>query len=368
MDFFSLLTEVLSIWEDSPSFYRIENKDGKVWLMPVRRLRTAMHLYQPSGRNGKLLKRWFPLLHRMPLLKQKLHIETTRCSLAEDLYDKLCKLFNRDRLEFAVFCGTPCVHQKLTIQLSSGDNILGYCKVSDSKEVAELFSRESNILGKLYKAGVHNVPKIMYVGEWRNGVYMLVQTTRKTDRSQVIHYWGHLHDGFLRDMAVKTKQRLVFEETDYYKTLNELSMHLDWLPSDEGRELVRGVLEKVLNKNKHKMVEYGAYHADFTPWNTFVEQGELFVFDWEYAQMTYPPMLDRYHFFTQTAIFEKHWYSDEIIAYVESAEGDWIDKTEYQFYLLDIIARFTLRERGHFSGDVAHSINVWTETLKRLEE
>ena len=329
MDFFSLLTEVLSIWEDSPSFYRIENKDGKVWLMPVRRLRTAMHLYQPSGRNGKLLKRWFPLLHRLPLLKQKLHIETTRCSLAEDLYDKLCKLFNRDRLEFAVFCGTPCVHQKLTIQLSSGDNILGYCKVSDSKEVAELFSRESNILGKLYKAGVHNVPKIMYVGEWRNGVHLLVQTTRKTDRSQVIHDWGHLHDGFLRDMAVKTKQRLVFEETDYYKILNELSMHLDWLPSDEGRELVRGVLEKVLNKNKHKMVEYGAYHADFTPWNTFVEQGELFVFDWEYAQMTYPPMLDRYHFFTQTAMFEKHWYSDEIIAYVESAEGDWVDKTEY---------------------------------------
>ena len=368
MDFFSLLTEVLSIWEDSPSFYRIENKDGKVWLMPVRRLRTAMHLYQPSGRNGKLLKRWFPLLHRLPLLKQKLHIETTRCSLAEDLYDKLCKLFNRDRLEFAVFCGTPCVHQKLTIQLSSGDNILGYCKVSDSKEVAELFIRESNILGNLYKAGVHNVPKIMYVGEWRNGVYMLVQTTRKTDRSQVIHDWGHLHDVFLRDMAVKTKQRLVFEETDYYKILNELSMHLDWLPSDEGRELVRGVLEKVLNKNKHKMVEYGAYHADFTPWNTFVEQGELFVFDWEYAQMTYPPMLDRYHFFTQTAIFEKHWHSDEIMAYVKSAEGDWVDKTEYQFYLLDIIARFTLRERGHFSGDVAHSINVWTETLKRLKE
>lgn len=368
MNMFELMTEVLSIWEDSPSFYRIENKDGKVWLMPVRRLRTAMHLYQPSGRNGKLLKRWFPLLHRLPLLKQKLHIETTRCSLAEDLYDKLCKLFNRDRLEFAVFCGTPCVHQKLTIQLSSGDNILGYCKVSDSKEVAELFSRESNILGKLYKAGVHNVPKIMYVGEWRNGVHLLVQTTRKTDRSQVIHDWGHLHDGFLRDMAVKTKQRLVFEETDYYKILNELSMHLDWLTSDEGRELVRGVLEKVLNKNKHKMVEYGAYHADFTPWNTFVEQGELFVFDWEYAQMTYPPMLDRYHFFTQTAMFEKHWYSDEIMAYVESAEGDWIDKTEYQFYLLDIIARFTLRERGHFSGDVAHSINVWTETLKRLEE
>ena len=368
MDFFSLLTEVLSIWEDSPSFYRIENKDGKVWLMPVRRLRTAMHLYQPSGRNGKLLKRWFPLLHRLPLLKQKLHIETTRCSLAEDLYDKLCKLFNRDKLEFAVFCGTPCVHQKLTIQLSSGDNILGYCKVSDSKEVAELFSRESNILGKLYKAGVHNVPKIMYVGEWRNGVHLLVQTTQKTNRSQVIHEWGQLHDDFLRDMAAKTKQSLFFEETDYCRTLNELSRYLDWLPTDKDKVLVRKALDKVLKKNEHKIVESGAYHADFTPWNTFVEQGELFVFDWEYAQMTYPCGLDRYHFFTQTAIFEKHWQSDEIIAYIDSADGKWVDKTEYQLYLLDIITRFTIREKGHLSGDVAHSMRIWTGLLRRLTQ
>jgi hypothetical protein len=126
---------VLSIWEDGPHFYRIENNDGKVWLMPVRKLRTAMNLYHPSGFKGKLLKRWFPVLHRLPLLKQYLHIETTKCSLADDLYDKLCQLFNTDRLEFAVFCGAPCVHQKLTIQLSN-------CKVSDHSEVAELFERE----------------------------------------------------------------------------------------------------------------------------------------------------------------------------------------------------------------------------------
>lgn len=365
----SILPDVLSIYDECSSpFYRIKNNDGKVWLMPVSGLRTAMSLYQPSGRNGKLFKQWFPWLHRLTIIKQRLHIETLRCGMNKVLYDKLCQLYRTDRLEFAVFCGTPCVHQKLTIQLSSGDCILGYCKVTDSKEVAELFRRENIILGKLDKDSLLNVPKILYVGEWRNGVHLLVQTTQKTNRSQVIHDWGHLHDGFLRDMAVKTKQRLVFEETDYYKTLNELSMHLDWLPSDEGRELVRGVLEKVLNEHKHKMVEYGACHADFTPWNTFVEHGELFVFDWEYAQMTYPPMLDRYHFFTQTAIFEKHWQSDEIIAYIDSADGKWVDKTEYQLYLLDIITRFTIREKGHLSGDVAHSMRIWTGLLRRLTQ
>lgn len=363
----SILPDVLSIHDECSSpFYRIKNNDGKVWLMPVSGLRTAMSLYQPSGRNGKLFKQWFPWLHRLPILKQRLHIETLRCGMNKVLYDKLCQLYRTDRLEFAVFCGTPCVHQKLTIQLSSGDCILGYCKVTGSKEVAELFRRENIILGKLDKDGLLNVPKILYVGEWRNGVHMLLQTTQKTNRSQVIHEWGELHDDFLRDMAAKTKQCLFFEETDYCRTLNELSSHLDWLPTDVDKVLVRKALVKVFKKNEHKMVEYGAYHADFTPWNMFEEQGKLFVFDWEYSQMTYPPMLDRYHFFTQTAIFEKHWQAKEIMEYTQSAEGNWIDAIAYKLYLLDIIARFTIREKGNITGDVAHSMNIWIELLKRL--
>ncbi len=368
MDLFSLLTEVLSIWEDSTSFYRIENNDGKVWLMPVRKLRIAMNLYQPSGYKGKLLKRWFPLLHRLPLLKQKLHIETTRCSLAEDLYDKLRKLFMVDRLEFAVFCGTPCVHQKLTIQISTGSRILGYCKVSDHPEVISLFSREGGLLKELEHLGCDSVPRILFVGEWRSGIHLLVQATTKTSRSQVIHEWGTLHEEFLEKLFAKTKRVLPFEETDYCHTLSELREHIDWLPSDDARALLGNAIDKVFIENKGQMVEYGAYHADFTPWNMFEEQGRLFVFDWEYAQMTYPPLLDRYHFFTQTAIFEKHWQADEIMAYAQSADGDWIEKAEYQSYLLDIIARFTIRERGNISGDIAHSMNIWIELLKRLDQ
>lgn len=365
---FDLLTEVLSIREGSEQFYRIENNGGKVWLLPVRRLRTAMHLYQPSGRNGKLLKCWFPLLHRLPLLKRKLHIETTRCSLANDVYDKLCKLFVTDKLEFAVFCGTPCVHQKLTIQISFGKNILGYCKVSDHPDVIRLFNWEGELLKQLEYLGFDCVPRILYDGEWRSGIHLLVQTTNKTGRSKVIHEWGTLHEEFLKNLFTKTKRVLLFENTNFYDTLSELKEHLDWLPSDDARVLLSNVIGKAFNEYKGQTVEYGAYHADFTPWNMFVERGKLFVFDWEYAQMTYPPMLDRYHFFTQTAIFERHWRVDEIMAYAQSSKGDWINTSAYSLYLLDIIARFTIRERGNICGDVAHSMNVWIELLKRLNE
>ena len=82
--------------------------------------------------------------------------------------------------------------------------------------------------------------------------------------------------------------------------------------------------------------------------------------------MTYPPMLDRYHFFTQTAIFENFWQGNDIVAFLQSKESAWVDKDAYTLYLLDIIARFTLREKGSINGDIARSMRIWNEILNYL--
>lgn len=364
---FGLLTEVLSIWEDSDPFYRIANNDGKVWFMPVKNMRTAMNLYQPSGCNGKLLKALFPILHWLPFPWRKLNIDRTRCSLSDDLYRRLCELFGVDQLEFAVFCGTPSVHQKLTVQLSLGKKILGYCKISDNPEVGKMFVRESDILTRLHNYGIRNIPIPLYTGEWYSDIAVFVQSTCKTNQSWVEHEWSKLHEAFLNDICVKTRQKLLFEQSDYYQTLMELQRHPDWLPSDEIRETVQSSVDKILKVNSGKEVEYCAYHADFTPWNMFIESGKLFVFDWEYARMTYPPLLDRYHFFTQTAIFERHWSAKEIVDFMQTSGADWMHKESYILYLLDIIARFTIREKGTVTGDVARSMEIWNELLKNLQ-
>ena len=111
-------------------------------------------------------------------------------------------------------------------------------------------------------------------------------------------------------------------------------------------------------------VEFCACHGDFTPWNMFVEKGKLFVFDFEYAALSYPAGLDRYHFFTQTAVFEKHWNADDILAYANSDEGKWIDRKLYAMYLLDVISRFTMREGGKVTGDAAAPFLLWGKLLE----
>lgn len=344
-------------------FYRFSNADGKTWLMPARNMQVGMNLYQPSGEKGKLMKALFPILHDIPFVRRAIHAETLRCDLTDELAQMLYRLFHENNLEFSIFCGTPCVHQKITMQLSKGNRILGYCKLTDSDEIAMLFDSESKILSEFAKKGMTGIPECLFCGKLQNGINLFIQNTVKTGKSRVLHRWTSLHDDFLDILYRNTRKSLVFEDSDYYRTLIELKSHTDWLPEGIDRTPIIHIIAQVLARYHYQTVEFSAYHADFTPWNMFVENGKLFVFDWEYARLTYPPFLDHYHFFTQTAIFERHWQANEIIAFLQSSEAGWVDKETYVFYLLDVIARFTVREKGNVTDDILRSMKIWNDLL-----
>ena len=329
-------------------------------------MRIAMNLYQPSSRKGKLLKALFPFLHRIASVRKAIQAEIVHLDLKVDLWKLLTDVFHIEDMEFAIFCGTPCVHQKWTVQLSRGNQILGYCKITNDNAVGELFRKEAALLETLSRKSVGNVPQSLYCGETWEGIHLFVQSTTKSTCSKVLHQWTALQEDFLDNLYKKTHQLVLFEQSDYWQTLNELSAHLEWLPQEIDRTKMVKLINKVCVERKGKVVDYSAYHADFTPWNMFVESRKLFVFDWEYARMTYPPKLDRYHFFTQTALFEKHWNADHIIAYMQSAKGKWINKESYSLYLLDVIARFAVREQGQIKEEMRQSMNIWNNLLNEL--
>ena len=347
-------------------FYRFGNADGKYWIVPARRMRTALNLYQPSGIKGKLVKALLPWLHRFAHVRKAIKAEGANCRLSSELHSLLCRVFCVKEIEFAIFEGTPSVHKKITMQLSCNGRILGYCKTSDSNDIKELFEKESKMLDKLYKSGVSGIPKALYCDTLSSGIHIFVQSTEKQASSKVIHKWCTLQEMFLAQLYEKTKAVLTFEDSDYYTTLIALEEHLDWLPQNIDRDIVTKAIATVRREMDGKNMEFCAYHGDFTPWNMFANGKELFVFDFEYAGVSYPAWLDRYHFFTQTAVFEKHWGADEIIAYTESDSGKWIDKRLYAMYLLDIVSRFTMREGGKVTSDAAKPFALWGKVLEKL--
>ena len=179
-----------------------------------------------------------------------------------------------------------------------------------------------------------------------SGSWILIQSTRKTLRSKVVHEWVALQENFLKRLYVATAKEILWEESDVAQALRDLREHVDWLPDGVDGDVVARRIDAVMERMAGKRVMYGAYHGDFTPWNMFVEGGELFVFDWEYAGWTYPMGLDRYHFWMQTAMFEKHWGVEELKRYMGSEEGKWIDREMLEMYVLDVMSKYVMREGG----------------------
>ena len=59
---------------------------------------------------------------------------------------------------------------------------------------------------------------------------------------------------------------------------------------------------------------------------------------------------------------------EQIIEYINSEQGKWIDQKMYSLYLLEVIARFTVREKGNINGKMAESFQIWIALLEYLQK
>jgi thiamine kinase-like enzyme len=204
-----------------------------------------------------------------------------------------------------------------------------------------------------------------------NRLFVFVQDTVKTTHSKVAHNWTAQHALFLKELHEKTRQKCLFEATDFAKSIEYLATHTDLLGEKDVPHILEAITKVRTYYTQSGAVNFSACHGDFTPWNMFFEQGRLFVFDWEYARLTYPPYMDRFHYFTQSCIFEKHWNADKIYNKYLSHKTrlkKQINNPDFSYmcYLLDIISRYTERDKGHYNTDMAHSLSVWINLVSRL--
>lgn len=351
-------------------YLRISNKDGKVWLMPTQHMRTGLELYQPSSKNGILLKKWLPWVYWIKPVMDKLGIHSVMYMMNPAIHHVIEKAFHENAVEYSVFEGTPCVHQKTTIQIFKQRNIIGYCKVTRSEGLYEIFKHEQKLLGWLKAKGVEQIPVCPFCGKTADGSFVFLQTTTKTLNSLVEHELGIKQVEFLTMLSVKTSVRLRYHDTDQYRTICLLQEHEDLLDATQ-MLAIKEAMVMIDSYYGDKIHAFSAYHADFTPWNMFEDSGRLFVFDFEYGRYSYMPYLDMFHFLTQTAIFEKGMTARQIFKWMREREDYLREYFEcpylaYLVYLVDVIARFVVRDGHYRTKDVDRLINIWFELLNMV--
>ncbi|MCD7763656.1 MAG: hypothetical protein LUI14_10775 [Lachnospiraceae bacterium] len=338
-------------------YVTFSNHDGKQWSIPQADSGIALEIYEPSGIKGKILKSFFPVMSKSKSLIAFINGQYTSINVSSEMSAILESFYGREFC-VSIFWGTPCVDQKITVQIYKAETILGYCKIGFTENVFNLFKNEKTILDYLNKKMVKNVPQCLALNELQDGARMFVQTTQKKSGAKVDHRFGTRQKCFLKMLFACTKQKLHYEESDFSRSLIFLKNNI-YLLQPKYRNIILDMIDSINGRLANTIVEWGVCHRDFTPWNTCNINSELFVFDFEYAYKTGPYGIDRWHFYVQSLYFEKKYSIRQIANHFMRHFSDEQNDNEFKQYLLDIISLYI--QRG-----TAEDINFANERAELL--
>lgn len=326
------------------------NADGKRWIMPVRAMKLALAIYQPGSVKGRMMKRFLPVLWRLGIFRHMLHSDLGFYDLIPSISQPCADAFHAEVVDWSLFGGTPSADSKVTIQCVDDGRIAGYCKVTDSHDIAvRLFKHESLLLDFLnsFEEMKDRIPFALDYSVTGDDLYLFIQSTVKTLESKEEHQWTPLHQSFQSDLHRLTATPMKAAETDTFLSIRRLYDTYAKVIPEELRDFVSESAQQVLANFSDMDVSAVVTHRDFTPWNMIVNDGSLFVFDWEYGIYHGMPGIDKCHFLIQTALFEQHISPEVLIK--QLTRYDDIDAMLLKIYLLDIISLYAARSGGKWS-------------------
>src|SRR5690606_1378655 len=191
--------------------------------------------------------------------------------------------------------------------------------------------------------------------------------------------FGPAHRAFLRVLAQQKPALYLWRDCEAFQRLqHRLHAALPLLPAAQ-RELLLAALGEVRRHIGDHELPASMVHGDFAPWNLRECDGQLFVFDWEYAEACGNPLQDFLHFHLIPRALQRRplrtgWmpallasarqYADEMFG-PDSGVGE-ASGTLVTHYLLDTIA-FYVEASGEF--DIRHPVlNTYLRLLQERDQ
>ncbi len=304
------------------------------WLIPLENRRAAsasLRLYSPQSLKGKLLKHIVCNLAYLGiqsawtsdrlLLASRVRRDSQSTNNGKAQNASLIE-FLRDMLDisyafFAFSTGTPGYYRKTTVQVMSRESRpIAYAKIAYTQQAQKLLIQEARILRRL--AGMclskAHVPRLLYAGQFHENE-VIVQSAPPWDIRSGPGQMDIRHIEFLAEIFSQTSVPKPFLESEYWSCLKkDVDSLRDRVSGDWQRRLKDG-LDICGSILANRTMPLGLCHRDFTPWNTYLNHGHLYVFDWEYATEQGIPFWDIFHFGSYPRIIVSHWSEKQLINY-----------------------------------------------------
>lgn len=265
------------------------------WLIPLENNKlteSGLALFQPLLASARYMKAAASILSSIGLsrlwVKHRVHISSE--SLLAEYFQ------SAEPLSYAYFTGTNSPHRKVAVQIMDDrGNIKGFAKLTRNPKVRALLEHEALTLGRIQGLGLESayIPNVLFFGNVRNGT-LLVTDTLKTPRTPSMTKFSVAHHAFMEELSRKTVLSYPVSVSDMAKNFRTRFLGIrPYLEKTWCHRLDNAI--SALEKETEIQIYCCLNHGDFTPWNTFLVNDRLYVFDWEYADI-HPIGSDLIHF------------------------------------------------------------------------
>lgn len=202
-------------------------------------------------------------------------------------------------VRISLYLGAPRANRKPVLQVLAPDGrTLAWVKVGVDPLTSRLVADEAAALTALAATGLRlaTVPRVLHSGRW-NDLELLVQSPLPVDPRRPRPGWDRVVAAQAEVAGIGAVDARPLGGTGYWRSLLE---RVDRLPDGTGAEQLQALVPRVTDDCGDVPLTVGAWHGDWTPWNTAADGESLLVWDWERFGAAVPTGYDTLHWRLQS--------------------------------------------------------------------
>jgi glycosyltransferase involved in cell wall biosynthesis/thymidylate kinase len=357
---------------------------AKVWVGDQDSLSNALNLYHPYSLSGRFVT---SLVRLLPARAQRRLFWSRPDLRTADQLDLLarvvCRTLGSETIKVSFSTGTPGIHRKLTAQASRDGSILSYVKIGNTSAHSKLLQQETDTLEWLGRASFDAaVLPMVLASESVEGHELLFLSAPAQPGKQRSLQPDDKDARFLSALSSHSDQRIaardLFEAMNFSAFLAAMQ-RVDSLAANT----LHAAMEVICNVFEQTEIRLAPCHGDYAPWNSLeLQDGSLYVFDWEYSSKEAPLFTDLFHRVLMPARLVHRQpprrvvarllalHRDPVLGSVISRSG--IERSEVRAYLLLYLIRMGMLEAGtegrlseFISESLGHALGAFEYPVRR---
>lgn len=364
-------------------FSYIKNPTGTIrWFFPSDTPYPAyLGLYNSAHLKARVYKlvtfAAFALKLQKRLFDGSFEIHTSRLPFQE-----LVKLLDADT--YAVFTGTVGENRKSVVAIYRHKSISHFVKMAHTDTASQLLQNEANVLKRMNQLPRFRLDIPRVHTDSQEGC-LILSNIKPTPAREVAR---------LEDMQIEVLDEL-YRFTEKVEKISEAAffkeIHTNLarictrefadpsLDNPKAHSLIEALLKLAQGINPEKSVRTSLAHGDFTPWNMYLSENYVHVYDWELAGDGKPLFYDLFHYIYQSGVLLLRQNHEQIQREItRSLRLPHTKKIIRQFgmdaefyhklYLLSIVSYYlrVYMDEEHVHMQVHWLVDTWEQAIKSL--